>query len=257
MRTPTALTAGTAKNDALGAFFSTNLYKLATTGAVLVNLSISSDPTAPIVPRLRVYGADGLSDQLIDDEGGPGLLGNTPAASFFPLTADATMYLIVLDGSFGGGPGYSYSLTPAITPVANVITAPSTAHDTPMTAPDETAKCFPGPCIIKGNLAAAGQTDAYEITVGATDNVQISINRDPQTGFVAVIAPATADGSAFDYTNQEAGNSQVAPTQPINVGSSVSTPGAAGKWYVTVFDAGSQVGGTVSTGNYALSIQKM
>ncbi len=256
-RTPTDLTAGTAKDDAIATFFSTNVYKLATTGAVLVSLSTTSDATAPIVPRMRVYGADGLSDQLLDDVGGPGLFGNSPATDLFPLTATTTLYAILLDGSFGGGAGYSYTLTPTLTPVSNVITAPATAHGTPATAPDETASCIPGPCIISGMLSAAGQTDAYAITLGATDNVQISINRDPKTGFTALIAPALADGSDFDYTNNEVQSSVIEPTQPVNVANSVSTPGTAGKWYVVVFDAGSQAGGTVSTGNYAISVAKM
>jgi len=256
-RAPTAIAGGKAKSDALANPFDANTYKLSTTGAALVALSVTSDDTDPIVPRMRVYGTDGLSDQLLDDVGGPGLLGNTPAADLFPVAADATTYLTVLDGSFGGGPGYSYALTPTVTAVANVITAPTTAHGTPATSPDETTPCVPGPCIIKGSLTGAGQTDGYAITLSATATVTVSLSRAQKTGVVVIIAPATSDGSAFDYTADEASSSQAVPFQPANVANSVSTPGSAGKWYVTVFDAGSQVGGTVSTGDYLLSIQTM
>jgi hypothetical protein len=256
-RTPTKVAFGATKNDAIAAPFGTNVYELSSTGAAIVSLAVTSDPSLPIVPRLRVYGSDGLSDQLLDDVGGEGLLGATPAQDMFPLTSDTTMYLVVLDGNFGGGSGYSYTFSPTSLPVSNVITAPTTAHGTPATAPNETTKCVPGPCIIEGSLTTAGQTDAYSLTLTATATVTISYDRDPKTGIVAVIAPATSDNSGFDFTNMEVSSSQAAATQPANVASSQSMPGTAGVWYVVVFDAGSQVGGTVSTGKYTLSIQTM
>jgi hypothetical protein len=253
-RSPTTLPPGvTGVNGSIQQFGGSSLYEVTTTTPSVVSINAyASDANQVIAPRIRVYGADGLSDQLIDDEGGSSLFGTLPATSTFPLAMAGKLYVIVADSGFGGGTGYGFTISAAPTSVAaaDVIASPATAHDTPATAIAEAA-CNPGPCIITGTIASAMQIDAYSLVLTAANTVNLSVLRDPGTAIGASVTNAV--GTNFNYCSGcgcEFYNATVNPLSPANAGSSTTVPGTAGIWYVVVGDfAASQ-----QSGKYAISI---
>jgi hypothetical protein len=251
-RSPTKLAPGTVAmpsttTGSIAKLAGTGLYELTTTGPIILSLSVSPADTLQLIsPRMRVYGADGLSDQLIDDETGS----SAAAYSGFPLAKSGSIYLIVADASLSGGIGYNYTLSASAMAVANVDPSGATPHGTPATAQVETARCIPGPCIISGNIASATQVDAFLLALGMNDTVTAELWRDNGTSIAATLVQAT--GSQFDSCGPAI---TLEPTAPSNVScQSTGGPPGQGNWYLVVANATTTTPAPMSTGNYVLAI---
>ena len=256
-RAPVTVTPGTPLTaQTIATAGGTGLHKFTTATTAILEVGVTATG-AKLRPFIFAYGDSGTAADMLDNS-----TSNTFAGTVvFPSLAGKNGYLVVLDGSLGGGAVADYGYTADVkVHTATVFPEPTTAHDTLANATTNAAvTALPlattnNGDVVTGALATGAEEDWYEVTLAANDSLEVVFT----PAFAGTLDVTDATSTSLFGTDFVTGApltlSKVAGTSAPSSTISQDAGGnalAAGKYYVHIT---SQDG--TAKGNYAFSLRK-
>jgi hypothetical protein len=256
-RAPVTITPGTdLTGQTIAAAGGTGLHKFATATTSILEVGVTATG-AKLRPVIFAYGDSGTSADMLDNSTSSTFTGTV----VFPSLAGKNGYLVVADGSLGGGVAadYGYTATVAVH-TGTVFAEPAAAHNTlALAKTSAVVTALPAATtnngdVVTGALATGTEEDWYAVTLAAGDGLEVVFtpdfdgSLDVTDGLGASLLPSDFFTGAPELLTKVAGTS--APSATVTADAN-GDPLTAGKYYLHI----TSNDGTAK-GNYAISLRK-